>query len=117
MEIFTPYIDSEADQVYESPFIRVAHELGEFVLDHLNSRIRYFPLEYKDYNHIEFMPDPESQIIGVEANEELIQLLLDNDWSSLYLPFVDTQTKNWYDHCQSKKMFQELGNLGLSFEI
>jgi len=113
MEYFVPHIEPGNDFVYESPFIRIAHEAGEFILDHLNCRVRIF--DATEYNHIELMLQDE-QVIGVEATQELVDMLIENDFPYLYLPFVDILTKQWYDNCQVTKMNKELGEMGFSNE-
>jgi hypothetical protein len=51
----------------------------------------------------------------MEAEQHLIDILQENDFPYLYIPYVDTETKAWHDTCQSKKMFRELGEMGISF--
>lgn len=111
MEYFVPYLDPNKEQVYESPFIRVAHDLGELILDHLNCRVRIF--DEKEYNHVELMGD-DGRVTGIEINQTLLDYLIEEDFPYLYLPFIDTNTHEWYERCQVSKMNKELGEMGFN---
>jgi len=97
MELFEPAFD------HTSPGLEIPTIIGSLILTHFDTRIRTFA--DNQYDHIEHKPD--DRLLAMQVSREVIDLLFENEFPYLFLPYVDEATLEWFIKLETKELDNE----------
>jgi len=106
MEVFEPA------RRHESPVANLRTKLGDFMINHYDSRMRLFDKETDaEFNHVEFIH--EGRIMAFKLTDELMDLLMEKQWPYLVMPYVDVDTFEWLMSVDVEDIPETLDDLDL----
>lgn len=107
MENYPPFFDEDdTERCFETPGIEVSTTIGKLVLTHLNCRMRIF--KNRMANHIEYRDD-DGQLKAFSVSEELMDVLFQEDFPMLSLPYIDQSTGEWLLRQTAKTLEADIG--------